>query len=143
MATIDKSLPNTKTEIEIPGEEVIVEQQEKLVETEEGKETDITIEEDGSATVNFDPKAVTPEGGEDHFENLAEFLDDNVLDPLASALTAYDQYNKYKNEEGLIYICSMIRRRLFNWQSQKQLIQPDKVLNQQKIEDRIAYGYNR
>ena len=42
MATIDKSLPNTKTEIEIPGEEVIVEQQEKLVETEEGKETDIT-----------------------------------------------------------------------------------------------------
>ena len=31
MATIDKSLPNTKTEIEIPGEEVIVEQQEKLV----------------------------------------------------------------------------------------------------------------
>ena len=56
MATIDKSLPNTKTEIEIPGEEVIVEQQEKLVETEEGKETDITIEEDGSATVEFDPK---------------------------------------------------------------------------------------
>ena len=71
MATIDKSLPNTKTEIEIPGEEVIVEQQEKLVETEKGKETDITIEEDGSATVNFDPKAVTPEGSEDHFENLA------------------------------------------------------------------------
>ena len=94
MATIDKSLPNTKTEIEIPGEEVIVEQQEKLVETEEGKETDITIEEDGSATVNFDPKAVTPEGGQDHFENLAEFLDDNVLDPLASELM--DKYKDYK-----------------------------------------------
>ena len=94
MATIDKSLPNTKTEIEIPGEEVIVEQQEKLVETEEGKETDITIEEDGSATVEFDPKAVTPEGGEDHFENLAEFLDDNVLDPLASELM--DKYKDYK-----------------------------------------------
>ncbi len=73
MATIDKTLPNTKTEIEIPGEEGIVEQQEKLVETEEGKETDITIEEDGSATVNFDPKAVTQEGGEDHFEKLGEF----------------------------------------------------------------------
>ena len=94
MATIDKTLPNTKTEIEIPGEEVIVEQQEKLVETEEGKETDITIEEDGSATVNFDPKAVTPEGGQDHFENLAEFLDDNVLDPLASELM--DKYKDYK-----------------------------------------------
>jgi hypothetical protein len=94
MATIDKTLPNTKTEIEIPGEEVIVEQQEKLVETEEGKETDITIEEDGSATVNFDPKAVTPEGGEDHFENLAEFLEDSVLDPLASELM--DKYKDYK-----------------------------------------------
>ena len=94
MATIDKTLPNTKTEIEIPGEEVIVEQQEKLVETEEGKETDITIEEDGSATVNFDPKAVTPEGGQDHFENLAEFLDDSVLDPLASELM--DKYKDYK-----------------------------------------------
>ena len=94
MATIDKSLPNTKTEIEIPGEEVIVEQQEKLVETEEGKETDITIEEDGSATVNFDPKAVTPEGGQDHFENLAEFLEDSVLDPLASELM--DKYKDYK-----------------------------------------------
>ena len=94
MATIDKTLPNTKTEIEIPGEEVIVEQQEKLVETEEGKETDITIEEDGSATVNFDPKAVTPEGGQDHFENLAEFLEDSVLDPLASELM--DKYKDYK-----------------------------------------------
>jgi len=94
MATIDKSLPNTKTEIEIPGEEVIVEQQEKLVETEEGKETDITIEEDGSATVEFDPKAVTPEGGEDHFENLAEFLDEKVLDPIAAELM--DKYKDYK-----------------------------------------------
>jgi hypothetical protein len=94
MATIDKSLPNTKTEIEIPGEEVIVGAKEEEVVEEQGKETDITIEEDGSATVNFDPKAVTPEGGEDHFENLAEFLDDNVLDPLASELM--DKYKDYK-----------------------------------------------
>jgi len=94
MATIDKSLPNTKTEIEIPGEEVLVGAKEEEVVEEQGKETDITIEEDGSATVNFDPKAVTPEGGEDHFENLAEFLDDNVLDPLASELM--DKYKDYK-----------------------------------------------
>ena len=94
MATIDKSLPNTKTEIEIPGEEVLVGAQEEEVVEEQGKETDITIEEDGSATVNFDPKAVTPEGGEDHFENLAEFLDDKILDPLASELM--DKYKDYK-----------------------------------------------
>ena len=94
MATIDKSLPNTKTEIEIPGEEVLIGAQEETIENEKGKETDITMEEDGSATVNFDPKAATPEGGEDHFENLAEFLGDNVLDPLASELM--DKYKDYK-----------------------------------------------
>ena len=94
MATIDKSLPNTKTEIEIPGEEVLVGAKEEEIVEEQGKETDITIEEDGSATVNFDPKAVTPEGGEDHFENLAEFLDDKILDPLASELI--DKYKDYK-----------------------------------------------
>ena len=34
MATIDKSLPNTKTktEIDIPGEEVIVEEQQDILE---------------------------------------------------------------------------------------------------------------
>ena len=37
--------------------------------------------EDGGATVNFDPSAATPEGGEDHDANLADFLDDKVLDP--------------------------------------------------------------
>ena len=32
MATIDKSLPNTKTEIEIPGQEEIIETQQEIVE---------------------------------------------------------------------------------------------------------------
>ena len=72
----------------------MLEQKKKKLLREQGKETDITIEEDGSATVNFDPKAVTPEGGEDHFENLAEFLDDKILDPLASELM--DKYKDYK-----------------------------------------------
>ena len=93
MATIDKSLPNTKTEIEIPGEEEIVETQEEIVERQEGGETEIEMTEDGGATVNFDPSAATPEGGEDHDANLADFLDDKVLDPLSSELM--DQYNSY------------------------------------------------
>ena len=94
MATIDKSLPNTKTEIEIPGEEVIVEEQQEIVERQQGGETEIEMNEDGGATVNFDPSAVNPEGGEDHFENLADFLEDNVLDPLASELM--EKYTNYK-----------------------------------------------
>jgi len=52
------------------------------------------MEEDGGATINFDPSKVNPAGGEDHFENLAEFLEDNVLDPLASELM--EKYTNYK-----------------------------------------------
>ena len=111
MATIDKSLPNTMTEVEIPGEEEIVEAREEAVEelSTEGK-TEIEIDEEGGATINFDPKEVTPEGGEDHDANLADFLENDVLDPLASELM--DQYNTYKEtrgdweesyREGLIY----------------------------------------
>jgi len=95
MATIDKSLPNTKTEVEIPGEEVLIGAQKEEVVEQEGKETDIQIEEDGSATINFDPGAVAPEGGEDHESNLAEFLDDDVLGPLSAELM--DKYVSYKD----------------------------------------------
>jgi len=94
MATIDKSLPNTKTEIEIPGEEVIVEEQEKILERQKGSEPEITMDEEGGATVEFDPSKVNPEGGEDHFENLADYLEDNILDPLASDLM--EKYTNYK-----------------------------------------------
>ena len=94
MATIDKSLPNTKTEIEIPGEDVIVEEQQEIIERQKGGEPEIEIEEDGGATINFDPSSVNPEGGQDHFENLADYLDDNVLDPLASELM--EKYKDYK-----------------------------------------------
>ena len=100
MATIDKSLPNTKieedtkTEIEIPGEEEIVESQQEIIERQQGGAPEIEMEEDGGATINFDPAKVNPEGGQDHFENLAEFLEDSVLDPLASELM--EKYTNYK-----------------------------------------------
>jgi hypothetical protein len=94
MAEIDKSLPNTKTEIEIPGEEEIVEAQEEVIEKSADGQTEIEIDDDGGATINFDPGQVNPEGGEDHNANLAEFLEDSVLDPLASELM--DKYKDYK-----------------------------------------------
>ena len=98
MATIDKSLPNTKdknlTEIEIPGQEEIVETQQEIIERQQKGAPEIEMEEDGGATVNFDPGQVNPEGGQDHFENLAEFLEDSVLDPLANELM--DKYKDYK-----------------------------------------------
>ena len=35
--------------------------------------------EEGGAEVSFDPKVAAMEGGEDHFENLAEFLGEEIL----------------------------------------------------------------
>ena len=99
MAEIDKSLPNTKTEIEIPNEEVIVEEQQDIIERQKDGEPEISIEEDGSATVEFDPSSVNPEGGQDHFENLSEFLEDKTLDPLASELLSkYKDYKQSRQE---------------------------------------------
>ena len=95
MATdIDKALPNTKTEIEVPGETEIIQEKEKIIEQSKDGETEIELQEDGGATINFDPSAVNPEGGQDHFENLAEFLEDSVLDPLAAELM--EKYKDYK-----------------------------------------------
>ena len=94
MATIDKSLPNTMTEIEIPGEEAIIESKEEIIEKSQDGQTEIEMDDDGGATINFDPSKVNPEGGEDHFENLAEYLEDKVLDPLASELM--EKYTNYK-----------------------------------------------
>ena len=56
------------------------------------------MSEDGGATINFDPGAVSPEGGEEHDSNLADFLEDGVLDPLSSELM--DKYNTYKETRG-------------------------------------------
>jgi hypothetical protein len=94
---IDKSLPNQKTTVEIPGEAEIEEAiQENVKEVDsEGKPVEIEMTEEGGAQVSFDPSAAVPEGGEDHYANLAEFLEDNVLDPLGSKLV--DDYRDYKN----------------------------------------------
>ena len=91
MAEIDKSLPNTRTSIKIPGEEELQEgvEQEIKEEAEAPGPIEVTQTEDGGAEISFDPAAVGPEeGAEDHFANLAEFLEDDVLDPLGSKLTS-------------------------------------------------------
>jgi len=97
MATIDKALPNTRTELEIPGaqeaEQVVTEAQE--IAADQPGPVEIIETEDGGAEISFEPQAVVPEGGEDHFSNLAEFLEDDVLDPLGAKLTA--DYTDYRN----------------------------------------------
>ena len=82
MADIDKPLPNTKTTVEVPGEVEIEEAiKEKVEEVEtQGGPVEIEMTEEGGAEVSFDPQAASPEGGDNHFENLAEFLEDQVLE---------------------------------------------------------------
>jgi hypothetical protein len=93
MAEIDKSLPNNPTEIDLPEEET-VDATEAVTDTSMDGETEIEMEEDGSATINFDPNEKDPIGGEDHNANLAEFIEDQDLDSLGSELM--DKYKDYK-----------------------------------------------
>jgi hypothetical protein len=100
MAEIDDALPNTKTTVELPGEAEIIQEQENQIEQveTEGGPVEITMDEDGGAEISFDPKIAAPEGGEDHNANLAEFLEDDILDPLGNDL--YNQYVEYKESRG-------------------------------------------
>ena len=94
MADIDKAL-NTTTTVEVPQEEEVIAVQEQIKENQENKDNvAVTMDEEGGAEIEFNPSTVNPEGGEDHFANLAEFLEDDVLDPLGSELM--DKYKEYK-----------------------------------------------
>ena len=56
---------------------------------------EVTRNEDGSADIDFEPGKVNPSGGEDHFDNLADLLPEEVINRLASEL--YQNYEDYKN----------------------------------------------
>ena len=94
MSEIDKSLPNVKQEIELPSEQEIAEASQENIEEQVGLEdVQVVQEEDGGATINFDPEAVNQPGGEGHFDNLAELLPEQTLGKLGSELVGnYEQY---------------------------------------------------
>jgi hypothetical protein len=88
---IDKALPNEpRKEFNIPGEEEIQEQvvEEVQAEQESLGPVDIQENEDGSVDINLDPNAASPEGGDEHYANLADFLPDDVLGRMASDLSS-------------------------------------------------------
>ena len=94
MAEIDKSLPNTKTTIEIPGQtEVEQTIQEEIQPTDSPVE--INMSEDGGAEISFDPSIASMPGGEDHYANLAEFLDESILTDIGSELD--EKYTDYRS----------------------------------------------
>jgi len=85
MADIDKGLPNTRTEIEVPSEEELKEVDVQEEEVEKGP-VEVTPEEDGGATIDFDPSAVNVSGTQNHFDNLADILPDEVLEPIGNEM---------------------------------------------------------
>ena len=97
MADIDKSLPNVEQQITLPNPEEISEAQmeEQQQVTESGEPVEITQNEDGSVDINYDPAVAAMEQGQNHYDNLAEHLPEDVLGRLGSEL--YQNYQDYKN----------------------------------------------
>jgi hypothetical protein len=95
MAEIDKSLPNTKTTIEIPGQAETEQLIQEQVEQSQDPSVEINMDEEGGAEISFDPSSVVQMGGEDHYANLAEFLDEDVLVEVGSDLQ--EKYTDYKS----------------------------------------------
>jgi hypothetical protein len=94
MAEIDKSLPNTKTTIDVPGQTEI----DQAIQEQVGQEdpsVEINMDEDGGAEISFDPSLAAPQGGEDHYANLADFLDESILVDIGSTLE--EQYKDYRS----------------------------------------------
>ena len=102
MADIDKSLPNEpRKEIELPSEEEVQEQVVEAVEEAQESPDPVEIQEneDGSVDINLDPAAATPEGGDEHYANLADFLPDEVLGRMASDLSSkYQDYTSSRKD---------------------------------------------
>ena len=97
MAEIDDALPNNP-----PSDSEFVEQEVvsgiEAPENVSSEDVEITTTEDGGAEISFDPNVQEGLQTQNHFDNLAELLDDNELDPLASEL--FDQYTNYKESRG-------------------------------------------
>ena len=96
MADIDKGLPNTRTKLDIPSEEEMAE--EVSVQEEEAQQkgpVEVVPEEDGGATIDFEPGAINIPGTENHFDNLADILPEENLEPIGNEMV--QNYMDYKS----------------------------------------------
>jgi len=96
MADIDKGLPNTRSKIEIPSEEEL---QEVAVQDENVEElkgpVEVIPEEDGGATIDYDPGAINTAGSQSHFDNLADILPEDAVEPIGNEMV--QNYMDYKS----------------------------------------------
>jgi len=96
MADIDKGLPNTRSKIEIPSEEELqdIAVQEEDVEELKGP-VEVIPEEDGGATIDYDPGAINTTGSQSHFDNLADILPEDAVEPIGNEMV--QNYMDYKS----------------------------------------------
>ena len=79
-------------------EEVLIDQTVEVdmpQEFQDGGDVNIEMTDDGGAEIDFDPSLQAMEGGQFHEANLAEFMDEDALNSLASELQ--ESYNEYKS----------------------------------------------
>ena len=107
MADIDKALTEiTKKTVEIAGPEEQVEVQEEINESlPNAGDAEITPTEDGGVEIDFEPGAFNQAQSENHFDNLAELLPEEILGPLGSELNQnYMDYKESRKEWEHSYI---------------------------------------
>ncbi len=95
MADIDKGLPNTRTKIDIPSDEEMAEEVSVQEEEVEKGPVEVVPEEDGGATIDFEPGAINIPGTESHFDNLADILPEENLEPIGNEMV--QNYMDYKS----------------------------------------------
>jgi hypothetical protein len=97
MADIEKGLPNIKDILPGGAEEVT---DVNIAEVPLKGPIEVTPEDDGGATIDFDPNAnLNIPGTESHFDNLADLLPDDITDPIGSDLRFQYQDNKTSRKE--------------------------------------------
>ena len=95
MAEIEKGLPNTRTKLEIPSDEELQEVAVQEEEQDPKGPVEVVPEEDGGVTLDYEPGSINVPGTESHFDNLAELLPDEVLEPVGNDMV--QNYMDYKS----------------------------------------------
>jgi len=93
MADIEKALPNINNKVEVERPELEVD----LIDqgTDSDMPFDVTPLDDGGVELNFEPGMQKIPGTENHFDNLAELLPEDILDPIGSDM--HSNYQDYKS----------------------------------------------
>lgn len=93
MADIEKALPNINNKVEVERPELEVD----LIDqgTDSDMPFDVTPLEDGGVELDFEPGMKKIPGTENHFDNLAELLPDDILEPIGSDM--HSNYQDYKS----------------------------------------------